>query len=182
MRISSRGIFSFMLVLIFLIGYIGFFAQENYSNAKIGKAIVIAMELEKGNFLRTVLEENSDRIIEEELEKGLREKNIQARILEERIAGRLVNYFSEMREEYGVEFFVKEKGVLFEVREELSVDGLKELFSVNVVNFGVGVFGECEFHGGLLKNKVVVGEIRVGDSKSLFEIPIGYYISETVER
>lgn len=180
--INCRGLFSFLLVLLFLVAYAGFFSQNRHANEKLGNSLIVAMELERGNFLRSMLEENVDRLIEWELRNSLQEGIIQPSVLRERIANRLMWFFSEMRAEYGVEFFVRRNAGLLEVKEGLSESVLMELFAVNVINFGEGFFAECSFHGGLLKNKTVVGEISFEDSKTVFEIPVDYYIEAEVQK
>lgn len=180
MRVNCKGIFSFVLVLIFLIGFIGFAVQENYSREKIGNSINTAIEMEQESLLRKMLEENVDMIIEAELENCLQNGIIHPLIIKQMIAGKLINFFQEMNAKYGIEFFIKKNSLLFEMKTELNEAELMQLFAVNVINFGNGFFAECTFHGGIAKNREVIGEIVFKNSKTVFEIPMNYSVKTTV--
>lgn len=177
---NKKGLFSFALVLLFASAHIAFFEQENYSQKKIGNAILTAIELEQGNVQRTLLEENVDKVIKKEIEEALGEKALKAEKIKERVSFELMDFFSNMAGKEGIEFFIMSGNGLVSKKEVLSKETLEQLISVNVVKIGNAYFAESTFTGGMLKNKIVCGGINFPNSKTVFSIPVGYTIKAAV--
>ena len=169
-----KGFFTLTVVLIVVSILVFFLFSTIGAKTKVEKATLSVLELEEADFIRFQLEENVAYVIRKTLEQGL-SSEADSIILNQQIANKLEKMLKKFANEsqaeinlYITDGFTKENlGNLAELSRTIITKDQKS-------NAG---YGEYVFTGGLLKNKRIVAEIKVGKSVSLFEIKPGYTIA-----
>jgi len=169
-----KGFFTLTVVLIVASILLFFLFSTIEAKTKVEKAMLSVLELEEADFIRFQLEENVAYVIRKTLEQGLGSE-ADSIILNQQIANKLEKMLKKFASEsqteinlYITDGFTKE-----------NFENLAELSRTIIIEDQKGNAGYAEyvFTGGLLKNKRIVAEIKVGRSASLFEIKPGYTIS-----
>lgn len=185
-----KGIYSFVLVFIFSVCLLFLIHVSGAVREKLAEGSRIAMEIERASFLRFQLEENTDSIIEETIEREILAGNRNGKTLNEKISETLEAYFESIEHETGlgakIEFFEVNTGNLSKqftpTTDKLKkIKKLKEYCKTIVVNAGESVYiVHFYFTGGLLKNKAILGRIRTEKTEQYFLLLPGYSIGRTV--
>lgn len=163
----------FTLTLVLLVASVMFFFLFSTINAraKIEKAVINALELEEADFVRFQLEENSAYIIRKTLEHGL-SSDADSIILNQQIASKLESFFKNFATESQAEIDL----YITDGFTKQNLENLAELSRTIIIKEKNASYAEYVFTGGLLRNRRVFAEIKVGRSVSLFEIKPGYTI------
>ncbi|MCX6802600.1 MAG: hypothetical protein NT067_05840 [Candidatus Diapherotrites archaeon] len=185
-----RGVYSFTLVFVFAACVVAMAGVAGIARAKLAEGSLAAMEIERASFLRFQLEENTDSIIGETIENEIRAGNREGAVLNEKISGSLTAYFDAIEKEQGlggsIEFFeISTSGLSVQftpATENIKkIENLAQYCKTVVVNAKEHVFlVQFRFTGGLMKNRAVLGIIRVGGSEQYFLLLPGYSIDRTV--
>lgn len=181
----SRGLFSFVLVLVFLLAALELGGIGAESGRQTGTAMRYALEMEQAGLVRNEIERNFDEVIGGALARGVAAGNLDAELLKIEISDAVVVF--AMEEELihnrnpSVMFGIVRKtgkgytGMLETGGTGLSAEELRSLFSVLVLNISEGVFvAEFVFTGGLLRDRALGAEIEFDGYAQLFVVPVGY--------
>jgi len=183
-----HGIYSFALAFTLSIALLSIALMTANTKTKMLEAETTAIEIEKGNFLRKMLEENIDLIISETIETQIKKKNFDPEKINSSIAQRLAEYFKKTETQFSgeprIEFFlIEEKNLLngSPKKEEFTeLQGIEKLFKTITININENAFFiECAFTGGE-HSKAIVGKIHSKNAKTYFLIPIGYKVKKMV--
>jgi len=162
--LNSKGLFSFLLVAVFAFIYFALIEGQQEFAEKLDETKTELLAAEKANFYRTLLEENTDFLIEKTIRDEVSKKNINPVLLKEKINGNLNSFYAEIEENYSGTPKIKFNSV-----------SLNEKSNVLVVGMGEGVFlVDYSFHGGVLKDSVLSAQISFPKFESFFQIPIDY--------
>jgi hypothetical protein len=153
-----------MIVLAFSMLSISLSYQDNALN-ELFEAEKIAIEAEQVNFVRSLLEENTDFIVEGILLEEALLCDSSPGNAKQRINQALVAYFEEMQK--GVD------GIEIEFANA-SNGFLNQNSSLVVKRLGPSCKIKYSFHGGLLKNQPVLAEVRGKEVVQQFKVPVGY--------
>ena len=185
-----KGVYSFTLVFIFAACAVAMVAGAGAARAKLGEGSLSAMEIERASFLRFMLEENTDAMVAETIEQEMLAGSTEGEALNAKIAAALEQYFGGMEKEQGlggkIEFFEIGTSGLSEQFTPATgnlkkIGGISQYCKTVVVNIKEHVFlVQFRFTGGLMKNRAVLGIIRVGGSEQYFLLLPGYSIEKTV--
>lgn len=180
-----RGFISFILIVAFLIAFIGVQTLAIESGENLGNSAILAIELEQNNKTRTILEENTDFIIEETLRGQIISDNLEPELVKFAVSKKLAGFFEKIESEFNegqkISFFSamlspsQYNAVSLAEKKKLIEKDLLENSQVLIIPLGEhSVFAEYSFTGGLMKNNIAGAEISSGNSKQFFLIPIGY--------
>ncbi|MDO8537368.1 MAG: hypothetical protein Q7S21_00625 [archaeon] len=187
----SKALFSFVFIALFVLMQLELQTINAEKTKKLSNSVNQSIEAEKLNLIQSLIEENSDKIIEEKLQEALLLQQSDNEIIKLEANSELFAFFSELEKQYSsnpkIEFFFTEINsnnyeTLFEsLGEKLSLQKLNESSKVNVLNaYGKSIAAEYHFTGGMQKNKTIVGIISSENAKQLFVIPRDYTISKSV--
>ena len=187
----SKALFSFVFIGLLVLMQLELQEINANKNKKIQETINQSIEAEKLNLMQTMIEENTDHIIEQKLEEALLLQQSNNEIINLETDTELFAFFSSLEEKFKekpkIEFFFTKLNSnnyekLLEIKgEKLSLQKLKELSKVNVLNaYGKTIAAEYHFTGGIQKNQIVFAKISTNNAKQLFVIPINYTISKSV--
>ena len=161
-----KGFFSFAIFFT-LAGILLFFAAENendfYKLSEIKNELIIS---EISNMERTLLENNTDKIIQLKLNEQIGKNNFKITSVQTEINSKLANHFSEKVR--AATIFGEDKGIANE-------QFLKDNTSVTILQGEEFVYGEYVFTSNSSKNTIVKGKLG-NKINSYFTIPIGYTI------
>ena len=183
-----RGIYSFVLVFVFIACLLFLIHGAGIVRGKLAEGSGIAMEIERTSFIRFMLEENTDAVIEETIEMEVKLGNREPGALNRKIAENLLAYFRGMEgEQQGakVEFFevnIVSLSKHFTPTGKLGeLKGIEEYCSTSVTSTGKNVFlVDFRFTGGLMKNTAVLGRISSGKAEQYFLLLPGYSAERVV--
>jgi hypothetical protein len=165
--LNKAGFLCFMLLLAFASLQVRFSSQRNALN-ELAASEAIALEAEKVNFLRTLLEENSDFIVKEILGKEIASCN--AREAKQRINRALLNYFGEMQKSC--------RGISIKFNSsngETPDPGFMDRNSAVIAKkIGKSCMLLYIFHGGIMRNGFIRAEISGKRFSQEFLLPAGY--------
>lgn len=153
-----------MIVLAFSLLSVSLSQQDN-ALEELLKAEAIAIEAEQVNFVRSLLEENTDFIVEEILWEEAILCDSAPGNTKQRINQALATYFEEMQKGVG--------GIEIEFAKA-NQEFLNENSSLVVKRLGPACEITYTFHGGLLRNQPVLAEVRGKKVVQQFKIPAGY--------
>lgn len=181
---ERRGIFTFVLVLIFLQGYL---VVAGMGNAQQGLELAegYLAEMEIASSARLWIESSIDFLVEETMRQEITEGNINSTAMEERVSQRLCLLLREIESQYTenpeVKFHTADFSGgsylrLLERKGEAQDCGkLAEYFSIVVVNAGRNAYdAEFVWTGGESGRKVVYAAIEFPGFRQVFAIPLGY--------
>lgn len=173
MKMNRGGFFCFVFVLAFLSAEVTFMQGSSAENQEMLEAKIIAFDLEKTSFTRTLMENSVDSVLRESLRQGL-VQNLGPEEIKDLANRNLELLFQRMETAYGQEnlkFYPKEIG-----REFLNSNSV-----VLVTKLGEKTIeAEYCFTGGIMKENRVFAEIKGKEAKQEFQIPAGYTIKATV--
>jgi hypothetical protein len=153
-----------MIVLAFSLLSISL-SHQNNALKELSEAKAIAIEAEQVNFVRSLLEENTDFIVEGILlEEALLCDNSPGDA-KQRINQALAAYFKEMQGGVG--------GIAINF-SDTSQWFLNKNSSLVVKRLGPSCKIKYSFHGGLLRNQPVLADVRGNRVVQQFKIPAGY--------
>ena len=158
-----------MIVLSFASMQVSLQKQESFLD-ELKEGELLAIQAEKVNFSRTVIEENVDFIVLEVIEENNMHCKAPPKKLKEKINKSLLAFFRKMRhlnEKISFEFFSGNESTISE-------EFLERNSSVFVRFWGESCEIEYCFHGGVLKQEPVVGKIAGESFSQQFKIPAGY--------
>lgn len=164
-----RGLFSFGITLAMLAILLGLSISGNnfYSKMERGKSQLI--EMETASKERTLMENNTDKIIETKLEEQVKKRNLESESVRDEINSALAKYLSNRAEESTIfgETISKTVGKAF----------LNENSSAFIIETAGGAYGEYVFTSNREKNAIVSKKFGK-NSTANFTIPIGYTARE----
>jgi len=183
--LNSRGLFCFTLVLAFSAGYFSLANSSEETFAELQKGKSLAFEAEKSSLLKHSVEANLDFLIAKAIEEETKKGNLDAEKLNEKIAGKIFNYFNELEKQQGfekIEFFEGnysknnyEKILKGKRNKKLGLVFLLENSRVLVLNLEEKVYlVEFSFTGGIFKNKVGYAVISTPNTRDYFLLPVNY--------
>ncbi len=173
---NSKGLFCFVLLLGAIAIETGLLNQGLEAKRDVAGGKAIAFEAEKTAFVRTVIENSVDAVIEWELYNGLL-LNLGPEEIKQRVNRKLLVLFGEIEKAYGKEIKVR----FYAGNGVLSEGFLNENSKVLVTRINRGtIAAEYNFTAGLLKNNLVFAEIAGKKTKQFFKIPAGYSLGKTV--
>ncbi len=153
-----------MIVLAFSLLSVSLSRQDN-ALKELSGAEEIAIEAEQVNFVRSLLEENTDFIVGELLLAEALTCESSPGNAKQRINQALAAYFEEMLKGVG--------GIEIEFAEA-SQEFLNRNSSLVVKRLGPACKIKYTFHGGLLRNQPVLADVRGERVVQQFKIPAGY--------
>jgi len=165
---NGNGFLCFLFVLLFASMQLGM--QKGHAGlGELNESMALAFEAEKANFLRTVLEENTDFIVASVLEKEALGCRAEPGEIKESVNAALLEFFENAEEVHaGMLEFRAGNG------EKLGIGFMQGNSSVVVKR----IKGICSisysFHGGLMRNNRVEAEIGGKMFSQGFAIPAGY--------
>ena len=165
---NKKGFLCFAILLVFSAISL---SLESGPTAKeeLSIAIDLAVEAEKVNFLRTILEENTDFIVGEVLAEETSKCDAKPSEIKQRLNSVLAEYFALMeKEKTGLKISFKAKSPEF----------LNENTALVVKKLSKVCEADYSFHGGILRNGFVSAEIKGTRFSQEFRIPSGYAHSE----
>jgi len=184
-----RGIFTFALAFTLTAALLSIALLGPGLGEKMREAEATAMEMERNNFLRSMVEKNVDSIIGETIEREIRNRNYDPEKINSAIGKELKEYFERIEEEFGeepkIEFFLAEEKNIFRGvpvnGEFLELQNPEALFKTIVVNIKEHLFlVECSFTGGKNRGLAIAGKISSGHASTYFLIPAGYSVKKAV--
>lgn len=187
----SKAMFSFVFIGLLVLMQLELHEINANKNKKIQESVNESIEAQKLNLLQTMIETNSDHIIEQKLQESLLLQQSNNEIIKIETNAELFAFFFLLEEKFKenpkIEFFYSElnsnnyEKLLEEQGEKLSLQKLNELSKVNVLNaYGKTIAAEYHFTGGMQKNKTIFAVISSKTAKQLFVIPRDYTISKSV--
>ncbi len=188
----SRGIFSFVLVLLFIALEFAMLGAQNEIGKEIGKTQVLLMQMERASYVRNEIEMNSDFLIGKVMENELKKKNYDPEAIKGRICYALFGYFGNVQATYAenpsVEFYSafatssEYQELLLKIGESLQEFDLCANSKVLVVKIGKNYTAEFAYTGGIFKDGIVFAEIAFGNYSQTFAIPFDYTIKADDEK
>ncbi len=166
-----KGFFVLAFALVIIATLLLLTVKHILISTRIQEASIKALELEKASFVRFQMEENIAYVIRRSLEKGL-EEDIDSLLLNEIISLKIEHLMKKFSSKENVNLYITD-GLNKEPLKELSK--LSQTIVVKDPKTGIGL-AEYTFTGGVMKNKKVVAEIKVGKALVLMEIRPGYAI------
>jgi hypothetical protein len=166
--VKGRGFFCFLVLLAFSLLFLALSEQDRAIEG-LSASTAMAIEAEKVNFVRTLLEENSDFIIRETMESELQECPPSPQKVKEKINRALLNYFEEMEKCCGgisVDFSAGKGG--------LGMGFLNRNSALIVKRSGNTCTMRYSFHGGIARSEFVSATISGKNFSQPFIIPAGY--------
>ncbi|MFH1256944.1 MAG: hypothetical protein V1494_06670 [Candidatus Diapherotrites archaeon] len=189
---NFQGLFSFALVLLFAAILFTLNGQSNHLGTGLSYAKQIALEIENDSFRRSELEQNLGFLIERTVEMESMKPSFSASKLKEKLAANIASFFASVEESSRNDLLVSFRlvetasGRPMEVmksknRKKLAGEDLAEQLAVSVLPITQHEKTvEVSFTGGLLKNRLVAGEIGSGNFTQFYVIPVNYSKTFTV--
>lgn len=168
---ASRGLFCFVVVLLFIPLHLVMLSANSSIEAGMQDAGNALLEMERLNYIRTEIEENTDLLILQTLEAQVMAGKSKPDAVKEAVDEKLLWFFNEAEKNYSrenVKFLVSGR--------EIGIEGLGENTKVLVIKEGNLVYAEFSYTGGMLKDNKLYAVIKGKRSRQVFEIPIGYTI------
>jgi len=185
-----KGIYSFLLVTVFIFCAVLLMAQGNNIRESLLEGAQTAMEIERASFIRFQIEENTDSIVTETIEREIQFGNRSGNTVNQKILMELEKYFGALEKENGlgveIEFYniptnqlsknftpttkPQERSLELNEKSETLVVSVKE--HIYLTTF--------QFTGGLMRNNAVLGVISCGESEQYFLLLPGYTVIKEV--
>lgn len=166
---NNKGLFSFLLILIFVTIELNMLEEQTRTRQELLKTKNISIESEKATLTRAIIEHTLDQIIEEQLKRGmaleLKPEEIKNRVNEqiEKAIQKTKNTNSQNQK--------------ITSKEKIDKQYLNKNSTVIVKRIGKNTL-QAEYHytGGLMKNNELTLNIRGKNTEQEFKLPIGYTI------
>ena len=181
---NPRGIFSFILVLLFINLIVVSAGINSSTGREIGETINILIELENASLKRAELEQNLDFLIKKVVEREVFFGNSEPELIEQRLNQEIDFFVSRTESIYSatpklefnlVQDFQRLKIPQKNARRKLGKGELHNYFNVMVLNLEENIFVvEFDYSGGLMKDHRFFAVISSPKTGQLFEIPAGY--------
>ncbi len=180
-----RG-FASIFALLTAIVLLGLGTSQNGSQNAFAGALQGMTEGEQNNFVRAMLEENTDTVIEKTLELELRTGETNPETVNRAIAEKLFQFFQETENaNQGIRFYWVETTpesydrILLLETHFLSIEEIEAMSKTIIIRKEGLAIGETVFAGGENQNRAMVAHIRSPNHADFFLVPIGH--STTVE-
>ncbi|MBI2529928.1 MAG: hypothetical protein HYW05_02195 [Candidatus Diapherotrites archaeon] len=183
----SRGILSFVLVLLFIAMEFAMLGAQNEIAMEIGKTQALLMQMEKASYVRNEIEQNSDFLIERVMENELKGGNYDPETIRGKICSALFGYFTDVESAYAAHPSIKFYSAFassseyqelpLKVKAPLQESDICANSKVIVVKDLEGYSAEFSYTGGIFKDRAVFAEIAYGNYLQVFAIPFDYAIT-----
>ncbi len=163
--VNERGFLCFLIVLAFSSLWLSLSRQDR-ALEELSDAMAIAIEAEKVNFVRSLLEENSDFIVRKVLEEEAASCKEPPNEIKEKINGVLLQYFEEVEKlpgEISIRFSQGKDVGFMNRNSSLIVKNLKGICTI-----------KYSFHGGIMRNEFIMADISGKRFSQEFVLPAGY--------
>ncbi len=165
---KQKGFFSFVIVLALALILLTIVAEVQNNNSLLAKTKNELIKSEIGHKEKTLLESNTDTIIETKLKEQMKLRNFKSTSIENAINTALYNYLKEKAKTYDT---------ITKKQETLSINYLNENTKVFIYEIDGTTYGEYSFTSNLTKSSTIRAEL--GDkTKQEFFIPAGYIIKK----
>jgi len=183
---NARGLFSFVLVSLFLIALLAIRTGNAELGAAESEAENYAIKIEKISFERGVIERDFDSMIKGALKKYALEGVLNGALLKENVLREIVSFAEEEERIHNknsrIDFYLKEKAAwngkfdFFPEKEvEITRRNLRENISVFVFNPAEAIYViEFTYTGGIARNWEFGAEVGDGKYAQNFVVPAGY--------
>ena len=165
---NEKGFFCFVLVLAFASANL---SDEGSAVRELNEACLLAIEAERVNFVRNLMEEDTDYIVLEVLKREAVGCIRAPHEIKEEVNAAIKNYLQAMEGEKSV--FVR---VYNSSGQNIDSDFLNSNSSLVVKRLGRVCELEYTFHRGLMRREVVTGTVSGNIFSQEFKIPQGYTI------
>ena len=183
----ESGIFSFVLVLLFIAVEFAMLGAQNEIAGESAKTQALLMQMERASYLRNEIELNSDFLIGKVMENELRGGNYDPEAINEKICSALFGYFMDVESAYAVHPSIKfysafaSSSEYQELPSKMKVPLQEFDICTNskvIVVKGLGNYSaEFAYTGGIFKDRAVFAEIVYGNYSQVFVIPFDYTIN-----
>jgi hypothetical protein len=161
---SSKGFYSFFIVLAMMVLLLGINSKLCDNSLELEKSRNTLIDMEQANKERTVMENNTDRIISTKLDEQVAKKNFNPSLMQNEINSALLNYLRERS--YA-------STTLYESRGQLTLDFLNQNSSAYAIQSSEAIYAHYYFTSNPLKTTTVAASF--GESSSIyFMMPPGY--------
>jgi len=180
---NSKAFYSFVLVLAFAFFLFSFLSNSAVLQKKLDDSLRISLALEKSSLERSMLEQNSDFLIEKTIESMALKKQLTSLEINLAVNSALLDYFQSLRD---FSFFEAEFPFLNNYSKLSTVAAvpliaLSDEFKVNVVKLGGHLFlVDVSYAGGFSGKKLVFAVFNSPDISQFFLIPFGYSVRKLV--
>lgn len=173
----KKGFISFVLILMLIPIFVSIKEIKLENERFFNEIKDICYTIERSGMIRFEIENNTDFIIEKTIRDGKTAK-MKDSIVEEQTETALKNYFRELESEGKADFHLTDsfenKNYLLTNRSEIFSKSISEFFTVFSAESPAKSVTSFTYHGGLNKDKVIVGDIVVNGYRQGFVIPIYY--------
>lgn len=168
--------------------------NENERIQNINRTAGIAIEAEQNNKTRTILEENTDSIIKETIEREILLNNLNPKEINRKIAENLMALFDAAGKNAEtprqISFFSgnfsksRYNEIIFSKNKKaLELKDIAENSKVSIAPIAKNAFiAEFSFTGGIMKDKIFGAEISSKNSSQFFIMPIDYTLKAVVAK
>ena len=174
--VNGKGLFCFLIVLAFAGMQLGFLNKTTGARQQLERAKAIAVEAEQMHAIKTGIEINADRIVEQTMRAALLQ-NKEPDEIRGSVNEKLLQFSRAVEEGYRgtaeINFYATDGSLSLRFLNENSKVSVSKLNNQSIA-------AEYTFTGGLLKNKAVIAEIKGEKTMQLFKIPAGYTVRATV--
>ena len=186
----ARGVFSFVLVVLFIAVEFAMLGAQNEIAKEIGKTEALLMQMERASYVRNEIELNSDFLIERVMENELRGRNYDPEAIKGKICSALFGYFMDVESAYATHPSIKFYSAFAtsseyqelpsKVKAQLQESDICANSKVIVVKDLGSYSAEFSYTGGIFKDRVVFAEIAYGNYLQVFVIPFDYAITAEI--
>ena len=180
---NSKAFFSFILVLAFIFFLLSFLSSSSYLQKKLDGSLRLSLELDKSSFERSMIEQNTDFLIEKTIENMVLKKKVTSLEIHSAVNSILLDYFQSVR---AFSFFEADFPFLNDYAK-LSTAGavpliaLSDEFKVNVVKLGERLFlVDLSYAGGSSGKMLVFAVFNSPDINQFFLFPFSYSVRKLV--
>lgn len=178
MRRGFASIFALLTAVLLL----GIGMAQNRSQNAFAEALQGMIEGEQNNFLRSMLEENTDNVIEKTLETELLLGETNPETVNRAIAENLFSFFQETENANpNIRFYWVETTpesydrILLLETHALSAEEIASMSKTIVIRKESLAIGETVFAGGEQENKAIVAHIHSPNHADFFLVPLGHF-------
>lgn len=186
----ARGIFSFVLVALFIAMEFAMLGAQDEIAKEIGKTQILLMQMEKASYVRNEIEQNSDFLIGKVMENELNGRNYDPEAIKGEVCSALFDYFGDAESAYAespsVKFYSafatssEYQELLLKIGEPLQEFDLCANSKALVVKIGGNYTAEFSYTGGIFKDRIVFAEIAYKNYSLAFVIPFDYAITAEI--
>lgn len=161
--------------------------QESFNSysGKVSNSVLYSMEVEKANYVRTEVEQNSDFLIEKTIERSNSSEGFSVK---KEVENALYGYFSSVQSFYDsprVEFFFansnpKNRNLLAFTNGKKFSKNFEDRFKTIVFSEKDFKVVEVKYSGGIFKDKQLYALISSSYQKTIFLFPVGYSVKKVV--